>query len=236
MSTRTTRNTIDKSGYRRDSAQAVLRPKGRASRALLRTIGEELRAHAPFTLLGALTGILIMVVVVAVEMPRSIGFTLFWGLHPLHVLFSALVTAGVYRLHSKRSLWSTILVGYLGSVGIATLSDCVIPYLGECLLNLPNRGIHLGFIEKWWLVNPLAAAGIGIACFWPRTKIPHAAHVLLSTWASLFHMSMAMGGGLTLLRLVVTFVFLFFAVWIPCCASDIAFPLLFSRKERGGSQ
>jgi hypothetical protein len=25
---------------------------------------------------------------------------------------------------------------------------------------------------------------------------------------------------------------LFFAVWIPCCASDIAFPLLFSNTDR----
>jgi hypothetical protein len=171
-----------------------------------------------------------MVLLTIAEVPESTNSTIFWGLHPLHVLFSALVTAGVYRLHSEGKLWPTILIGYFGSVGIATLSDCIIPYLGETLLDLPNRGIHLGFIEKWWLVNPLAATGIAIAWFWPKTKIPHAAHVHLSTWASLFHMSMAMGGELTLVRLVIAFVFLFLAVWIPCCASDIAFPLLFSRK------
>ena len=136
----------------------------------------------------------------------------------------------MYRVHSAGKLWTTILVGYVGSVGIATLSDCIIPYVGESLLNLPNKGVHLGFLEKWWLVNPLAAIGIAVACLWPGTKFPHAGHVLLSTWASLFHMTMAMGTELDLVTAAVVLVFLFLAVWIPCCTSDIVFPLLFSRE------
>jgi hypothetical protein len=98
------------------------------------------------------------------------------------------------------------------------------------LLDLPHRGIHLGFIEKWWLVNPLAVAGIALGYFWPRTKYPHAGHVLLSTWASLFHMTMAMGGDFGVLQYAATALFLFLAVWIPCCTSDIVFPLLFAKK------
>ena len=100
------------------------------------------------------------------------------------------------------------------------------------MLGLPNKGIHLGFIEKWWLVNPLALAGIAIAWFHPRTKFPHAGHVLLSTWASLFHMTMALGGRVDMLTMGLIAVFLFLAVWVPCCTSDIVFPLLFSRGRR----
>ncbi len=207
-------------------ARAIL---SRRSSVILHTIGLELKAHAPFTLLGVLTGVSILLVGLAADVPRSLSTTLFWGLHPLHVLLSALVTAGIYRLHSRGRLSATILIGYVGSVGIATLSDCVIPYLGEALLNLPNRGMHFGFIEKWWLVNPLAAVGIAIACRWPRTRIPHAGHVLLSTWASLFHMTMALGTEISVVTLAIIPVFLFFAVWIPCCTSDIVFPLLFSQ-------
>jgi len=133
-------------------------------------------------------------------------------------------------VHSAGKLWTTVLIGYIGSVGIATLSDCIIPYLGESLLNLPNRGVHFGFVEKWWLVNPLAAIGIAVAYLWPRTKFPHAGHVLLSTWASLFHMTMAMGTELDLVTATIVLFFLFLAVWIPCCTSDIVFPLLFSRE------
>ena len=124
-----------------------------------------------------------------------------------------------------------ILIGYLGSIGIATLSDSVIPFLGEVMFDLPNKGIHLGFIEKWWLINPLAFLGITLAYFKPTTKISHAGHVLISTWASLFHIIMAMEGEIGWLLFVIVFIFLFFAVWIPCCTSDIVLPLLFVREK-----
>ena len=196
---------------------------------MLKDIPNELKAHAPFTAFGALTGIVIMVVIVYAQVPRSASSTLFWTLHPLHVLLSALVTASMYRLHGKSGLGATILIGYLGSIGIATLSDSIIPYFGECLLGLPNKGIHFGFIEKWWLVNPLAFVGIAIACVYPKTKFPHAGHVLLSTWASLFHMIMALGADVGLATMGVITAFLFLAVWVPCCTSDIVFPLLLSK-------
>lgn len=193
------------------------------------TIGVELRAHAPFTMLGTLTGIGLMLAIVVLEVPRWASVTVFWSLHPIHVFLSALVTTGLYALHGARRPWAVIAIGYSGSIGIATLSDCVIPYLGEMLLNLPNRDIHLGFLEKWWLVNPAAAAGIAAGYLWPHTKFPHAGHVLLSTWTSLFHIVMALGTQIGLGTWAMTAVFLFLAVWLPCCTSDIVFPLLFSK-------
>jgi hypothetical protein len=105
----------------------------------------------------------------------------------------------------------------------------LVPYAGELLLGFPQRGIHIGAIEKWWLVNPLALAGIALACLRPGTKFPHAAHVLLSTWASLFHMTMALENNVNAVTMVLIAVFLFLAVWLPCCTSDIVFPLLFSK-------
>ena len=194
---------------------------------MLRTITEELRNHAPFTVLGAMTGLVVMVLLY--KIPYRISYNIFYILHPAHVLLSAIVTASMYRLHitGKYKLLSLILVGYFGSVGIATLSDSIIPYLGEALLGLPNKGIHIGFIEEWWLVNPAAFAGIAIAYFRPTTKFPHAWHVLLSTWASSFHIIMAVGGVLSGSLIITALIFLFISVWIPCCMSDIIFPLLF---------
>ena len=197
---------------------------------MLKSIVRELKEHAPFTLVGALTGVVIMALVVHFRMSQETSKTLFWTFHPLHVLLSALATVGMYRRHGKGPVWAAALIGYVGSIGIATLSDCVIPYVGEWLMGLPNRGIHLGFIDKWWLVNPLALLGIVIALFWPRTKFPHFGHVFLSTWASLFHMTMALGREFTVPMMALTAVFLFVAVWVPCCASDIIFPLLFARE------
>jgi hypothetical protein len=75
----------------------------------------------------------------------------------------------------------------------------------------------------------MAMIGIAIAYFRPATKFPHAGHVLLSTWASLFHIIMALGGTITMswILLLIVLLFLFLAVWIPCCTSDIVFLLLF---------
>ena len=210
---------------------------------MIKQICKQLKVHAPFTLFGAVTGIVIMAFFH--RLPHKVSYDIFYILHPIHVLLSALVTASMYKLHKcerisskcikgKCNLWILLLIGYTGSIGIATLSDSVIPYLGEALLHMPNRGVHIGFIEKWWLVNPLALLGVAIAYFRPRTKFPHSGHVLLSTWASLFHIIMASGQTLSWIYYIAIFIFLFIAVWIPCCISDIVFPLLFvkdSKKE-----
>jgi hypothetical protein len=146
----------------------------------------------------------------------------------MHVFLSALVTSAMFHRHGGHGFWQTLCVGYFGSVGIATLSDSILPFFGEWLLNLPHRGWHLGFIEKWWLVNPLAFAGIVVGFMWPHTKFSHAGHVLLSTWASLFHITMAMGTEVGIAQVLLISVFLFLSVWVPCCTSDIVFPLLFA--------
>ncbi len=207
---------------------------------MFKQILKELKIHAPFTIFGAITGIIVMALFH--RLPHTTSYNIFYILHPIHVVLSALVTASIYNLHAcgrgphikgKCNLWVLLVIGYVGSIGIATISDSLIPYLGEVLLNMPNRGIHIGFIEKWWLVNPLAILGVAIAYSWPTTKFPHAGHVLLSTWASLFHIIMATRGeALSWFWYIVIFLFLFSAVWIPCCLSDIVFPLLFVRKSK----
>ena len=191
---------------------------------------KELKRHAPFTIFGAVTGIIIMIIFR--KIPPKASYNIFYTLHPIHIVLSALVTAAMFKLHKdKPKLWMVVLVGYFGTIGIATLSDSVIPYLGETLLRLPRRELHIGFIEKWWLVNPLALLGAAAAYFKPTTKFPHAGHVLLSTWASLFHIIMATGETLHWLSYTVIALFLFLAVWLPCCLSDIIFPLLLVKKK-----
>jgi len=201
---------------------------------MLRRIASELAKHAPFTAFGAVTGMLIMLIIVWGDfLPQifPISQNIFYVLHPLHVVLSAIVTTAIYKKYSTGKIWAVILIGYFGSVGIATISDSIIPYLGETLLDLPNKGIHIGFIEKWWLVNPAALLGIAFSYWKPTTKFPHYGHVLISTWASLFHIIMALGETVNWVALLTIFLFLFLAVWLPCCLSDIVFPLLFTRKE-----
>jgi hypothetical protein len=208
---------------------------------LAKRILEELALHAPFTGIGALTGIIIMLAITLggfLPQVAPVSQNVFYVLHPTHVFLSAVVTTAMYMRYGKRKPWLAILIGFTGAIGIATLSDSVIPYLGEALLGLPNRGIHVGFIEKPWLTNPAAAIGIVLGYYqWTAksiTKFPHFGHVLISTWASLFHVIMALGSSLSWLQMAIVLGFLFLSVWIPCCTSDIIYPMLFSRR-RGDS-
>ncbi|MFA4989387.1 MAG: hypothetical protein WC576_01295 [Candidatus Omnitrophota bacterium] len=206
-----------------------------------KNILRELKAHAPFTIFGAITGIIIMAF--SLKLPYKVSYNIFYVLHPLHVFLSALVTAAMYKLHTcprigsscikgRCNFWALIAIGYIGSVGIATISDSLIPYVAESMLGMPNRGMHFGFIEKWWLVNPLAMIGIAVAYYKPTTKFPHSLHVLLSTWASLFHIIMAKVEVASWFSFITIFIFLFLAVWLPCCVSDIVFPLVFVKDNK----
>lgn len=188
--------------------------------------------------MGAILGIIFMLVFRNIA--GSTAYNIFYVLHPGHVILSALVTASMFELHrsggmkKRYRLPVLLLVGYIGSVGIATVSDSIIPYLGELLLDMPNREVHIGFLEEWWIVNPLALGGIALAYFRPSTRFPHMGHVLLSTWASIFHVYMAKGQIMGFFSYLIVFVFLFIAVWIPCCVSDIVFPLLFVKNGKCG--
>ncbi len=261
----------------------------------LKQILQELKVHSPFTLLGAGTGIVLMLLGRAYL--KGYEHTLFAIFHPLHVLLSAMVTAALFEMHRKMNNFLIILlVGVVGSIGITTLSDSIMPFFGESILGVaipthaglhehaheradshvetadehehdhdPAGGetdaggpaanpheaeslehvhgpacadghavepirpsLHLGFIEEWYLVFPAAILGVVLAYFRPATKLPHAGHVLLSTWASSAHVLMNTHADITALLLVGILIVLFLAVWLPCCVSDIVFPLLFT--------
>ena len=215
----------------------------------IKLIGAELKSHLPFTLLGAATGIVFMLA--GRQWFTEQAETIFSVFHPLHVVLSAMVTASLFEIHRKAKNFLVILIiGIVGSIGVATMSDCVLPYFGESILGaaIPTHAalhehadgqqceedhgehhaeLHLGFIEEWYLVFPAAIIGVLLAYFKPTTHLPHASHVLLSTWASSAHILMNTQADMTAVFLLGMFIVLFLAVWLPCCVSDIVFPLLF---------
>jgi hypothetical protein len=212
-------------------------------------IGVELKNHLPFTLIGAATGIVFMLA--GQKWFKEEAETLFSVFHPMHVVLSAMVTASLFEIHRKvKNFFLILIIGIVGSIGVATMSDCVLPYFGESILGaaIPTHAalhehedgqqceedhgehhaeLHLGFIEEWYLVFPAALIGVLLAYFKPSTHLPHASHVLLSTWASSAHILMNTQADMSMLFLLGMFIVLFLAVWLPCCVSDIVFPLLF---------
>jgi hypothetical protein len=220
----------------------------------LKQVLVELKAHSPFTLFGASTGIIMMLLFRNISHQAS--YRLFYIFHPAHVVLSAMVTASLFRLHEKtKGFLVVLIVGYFGSVGIATLSDSILPFFGEEILGVVvptesavhsqmhevqagekhekhnEKELHLGFIEEWYIVNPAALLGVLIAYFLPRSKLPHAFHILISTWASSAHIMMNTHQPMTAILVTGIFIVLFIAVWLPCCFSDIVFPMLFVKAE-----
>jgi len=61
----------------------------------IKHIWAELKGHAPFTILGALAGIMFMLIFRNVS--KSNASLLFSIFHPSHVLLSAMVTASLFQ-------------------------------------------------------------------------------------------------------------------------------------------
>ena len=85
---------------------------------MFKIIAKELKHHAPFTLMGAVAGVIFALVFSGIS--NKSAYSIFYILHPLHVVLSALVTASMYELH-KRKPWkswkgliSLFLIGYIG--------------------------------------------------------------------------------------------------------------------------
>ena len=209
----------------------ALRPLARVVQmSRLRHIAAELKEHAPFTAFGAGVGVIVMVAVTLAGLDHEVFHHAFHVMHPAHMLLSSIVTAAMFRLY-RGSLGASIAVGFLGAAAVCSVSDIVLPLTGGALLGAAMTP-HVCLIEHPWLVIIPGLVGAAIGALTGRwTKCPHATHVLISTLASLFYL-MAFGVLDWLPRFPLVGVVLFVAVWVPCCTSDIAFPLLFVRKRR----
>ncbi|MBI4224314.1 MAG: hypothetical protein HY609_05225, partial [Deltaproteobacteria bacterium] len=126
-------------------------------------------------------------------------------------------------------------VGFFGSVPICLLSDVVVPYLGAVLFHTQIL-FHLCAVEEPWLIYPSAAAGVLGGIFLVNllergTEFFHLSHVLVSSLASLLYLitfDVQLWKSSALLAFAITLI----AVWVPCCLSDIVFPLAFVKEGK----
>ena len=206
----------------------------------LRYILIELAHHLPYSIFGVtialiLMGLLMFIAIIANSEHRvpMASAELFHVFHPAHVLFSAVATTAMFRKHDGNVL-KAIAVGFIGSITICGLSDIFIPFWGGIILQQEMQ-FHICILEEPGLVFPFAIVGVIAGMFVTKsfeksTEYSHSAHVFLSSVASILYL---IAFGLTEWVHVLGGVFMvtIFAVMIPCCASDIAFPLACTHKH-----
>ena len=207
---------------------------------------KELAEQIPFTLIFTAAGMLLAGALTYVatvsgqnqELLPEASRTLFHALHPIHVLLSAIATTAMFCRYDER-IWRGVIVGFVGSIGVCGLSDVFMPYLSGRLLRVEHMHFHWCLIEHWQMVIPFAVLGIlaGIIASEKVTKstlFSHSGHVCISSLASLFYLiSYGLTDWMGEKHLPYVFVIVVVCVTVPCCLSDIVFPLFIAEHRDG---
>lgn len=206
----------------------------------IKHIFEELRVHVPYSIFSVAMGMVILgILTFGAEILGSGNISnpakgLFHIFHPVHLLFSATATTAMFWRHEKR-FFKAIIIGFVGAVGICGISDIFLPFVAGFLLGVKMH-LHVCIIEHPSLILPFVFTGIFAGFIVPDTTqkstiFSHASHVLVSSMASILYL---IGFGLIEWIHVagMVFIYMVLAVIIPCCTSDIIFPLLLTKKNK----
>ena len=154
--------------------------------------------------------------------------------HPIHMLFSAVATTAMFWRY-ERKLLKAIVTGLVGALGVCSVSDVMMPYLSGRLLGATHMTFHWCLIQHPMLVVPFALVGVGVGLLCAETVrrstyFSHSAHVFVSSAASIFYL-VSFGVTDWADRLGSVFVLMVIAVTVPCCFSDVVFPLLLTSRD-----
>jgi hypothetical protein len=189
------------------------------------TIMRELKHHLPFTLtISLIAGVLVGIFYSSGKIPSEALFEFF---HPAHVLVSAIATSAIYSKYKKSPLKS-ILIGMSGAIFIGSLSDVIFPFLAGNLFSL-NTSFHLPIFEEPFLILGVSLFGAILGIYFNLFKVSHFLHIFLSIFASLFYL-LAFSIELNAVGILLISGLVFLTVYIPCCISDIVFPILFLKR------
>jgi hypothetical protein len=151
--------------------------------------------------------------------------------HAMHIILSAAATTALFYKYERRVV-KAFIIGILGAVLWCSLSDVVLPYLAGVMMGI-DMEIHACIIEHPALILPFIGSGIilGVMINNRKAYLAHGGHVFASSLASVLYLY---GYGLDILPWMypILFVIMILAVVIPCCLSDILFPILFVRDKQ----
>jgi hypothetical protein len=191
-------------------------------------IRHELAAHLPFTVAAVIVafGIIWLLDNLGKMAEFQSAFHIFF---PAHVFLSTTTTTAMFWRHDKK-MAKALLIGCTIPLISCSLSDIFMPYLGGVIMG-QSMQLHICLIEEPELIFPFMALGIicgMVAVNYLRhtTFFSHSAHILVSSLAALLYLiSFGMVAWTALLGGLLIIILL--SVLIPCCLSDIVFPLLF---------
>jgi hypothetical protein len=192
-------------------------------------IHHELEEHIPFTAAATAVAVAIMAILLAKTHLITYAVSAFWVFHPAHIFFSSIVSAAIFYKY-RNKFWLALISAVVIAVVIGSLSDVIFPYLGSLLFRIPIT-FELPALESPLLIFGIAFLGslVGIATRF--TKFPHFLHVLISLFASLLYI-FAYSSSFSLVTYIAIFIITTISVVIPCCSSDIIFPIIFQSKTQ----
>jgi hypothetical protein len=208
----------------------------------------ELTAHMPFSISAVILALVVVAILIMADVvpndgttpaqammrgERSAGLDLFHLFHPIHLLFSAAATTAMFY-GFERKVGKAVMIGLIGSIGVCSLSDFLLPFLSGQMLGA-QREMHWCFWAHPELVSPFVIVGIVLGLLSQRvirqsTFYSHGGHVIVSSLASVLYLT---GYGMQLSLVSVGWVLplMIVAVMLPCCFSDIVFPILFVKDR-----
>lgn len=201
----------------------------------------ELKHHLPFSIMSVsfglvLAGLLHFAAQVAgIADPSRYFGELFHLFHPMHILFSATATTAMFW-QKERSFFKAVFIGTAGSIGICGISDIFIPYLSGVILQT-DMHLHICVVEHPQIILPFLLLGLVMGLLVPgRVEkhegviLSHSLHVFVSAAASIMYL-VSFGMVQWIHHVGAILIFMVLAVIIPCCLSDIVFPLLFVKQS-----
>jgi hypothetical protein len=208
-------------------------------------IKSELLMHLPYAVFSVAVGMIVL------SFLRYFAFTspnpaamarsshmLFHSFHFLHLIFAATGTMITFFRFSKKMLLG-IVIGTISPAFFCLLSDAILPYLGGRLLGV-DMHFHICFISELHNVLPFLGIGIlnGILLSGHHAEIltlfsisSHFIHIFVSSLASLFYL-VSHGFDTWDQSMGFIFLFLIFAVVVPCTFSDFIVPVYFARGKK----
>ncbi|MCX7917463.1 MAG: hypothetical protein N2589_04980 [bacterium] len=208
----------------------------------IKFIGDSLAHHLPFSVLSVTIGIIFAGIltffteIIEIVEPSEYFREIFHLFHPTHMLFSALATTAMFWKYERR-FFKAFIVGIVGSAGICGISDIFMPFFSGFLLGAKME-LHICIIHHPEMVLPFLFLGVFMGYVAPETLektegviFSHSLHVFVSSVASIFYL-ISFGFFDWIHKVGAVLIYMVLSVIIPCCTSDIIFPLLFiSKKE-----